>query len=180
MTCNKSHTQGLAARNNLYSYFKSRPLIVPSKSNQPLYTDFAAYNLVTPNPKFQAKFFVKALTHHTISRSTFNCSSAKMGLLALPHAAQAILSCYGLCHSYQCIMKLCQYEERSKKAAKFSNTAAEQLYKTCTTRASAAIAVRFPHATPLSIQILGYDVIGNDQGTLLSLRFSLSWKNRLF
>ena len=159
MTCNKSHTQGLAARNNLYSHFKSRPLIVPSKSNLPLYTDFATYSPVTPNPKFKAKFFVKALTHHTISGSTSSCSFAKMGLLALPHAAQAILSCYGLYHSYQCIMKLRQYEERSKKAAKYSNIAAEQLYRTRTTQASAAIAVRFPHATPLSIQILGYDVI---------------------
>ena len=67
MTCNKSHTQGLAARNNLYSHLKSRPLIVPSKSNLPLYTDFAAYNPVTPNPKFKAKLFVRALTHRTIS-----------------------------------------------------------------------------------------------------------------
>ncbi|OCK95959.1 uncharacterized protein K441DRAFT_686316 [Cenococcum geophilum 1.58] len=64
-----------------------------------------------------------------------------MGLLALPHAAQAILSCYGLYHSYQCIMKLRQYEERSEKAAKYSNIAAEQLYKTRTTQASAAIAL---------------------------------------
>lgn len=155
-------------------------MIVPSKSNLPLYTNFAAYNPVTPNPKFQAEFFVKALTYHTLSRSTFSRSSSKMGLLALSHAAQAILSCYGLYHSYQCIMKLRQYGERSEKAAKYSNTAAEQLYKTRTTQASAAIAVRFRHTTPLSIQILGYDIIENDQGTLLSLQFSFSWKNRLF
>ena len=103
-----------------------------------------------------------------------------MDLLALPHAAQALLSCYGLYHSYQCIMKLRQYEERSEKAAKYSKTAAEQLYKTRTTQASAAIAVRFPRATPLSIQVLRYDVIENGQGTLLSLQFSFSWKNRLF
>jgi hypothetical protein len=77
-------------------------------------------------------------------------------------------------------MKLRQYEERSEKAAKYSNIAAEQLYKTRTTQASAAIAVRFLHATPLSIQILGYDVIENDQGTLLGLQFPFSRKNRLF
>jgi len=71
-------------------------------------------------------------------------------------------------------MKLRQYEEGSKKAAKYSNTAAEQLYKTRTTQASAAIAVHFAHATPLSIQILGYDVIENDQGTLLSLQLPSS------
>lgn len=67
-----------------------------------------------------------------------------MGVSAILHAAQAALSAYGLYYSYQCITKLRQYEERSKKAAKYSNTAADQLHRTRTTQASAAIAVSLP------------------------------------
>ena len=58
------------------------------------------------------------------------------------HIPQALLSAYGLYLSYTSIKKLQQYEEKSEKAAKWSNTAAEQLHKTRTTQASGAFAVR--------------------------------------
>jgi len=85
-----------------------------------------------------------------------------MGFFALPHAAQAALSSYGLYHSYQCITKLRQYEERSEKAAKYSNTAAEQLRKTRTTQASAAIAVISSLVS--SIALLVFDAPSTSSG----------------
>ncbi|KAF2502400.1 hypothetical protein BU16DRAFT_576413 [Lophium mytilinum] len=62
-------------------------------------------------------------------------------LLVLPPATLSLVSAYGLYHSYQCIVKLRQYEEKSEKAAEYSNTAAEQLHKTRTTQGSAAISI---------------------------------------
>lgn len=61
----------------------------------------------------------------------------------LLHVPQAALSAYGLYMSYIAITNLREYEEKSEKAAEWSNTAAEQLHKTRTTQASAAISILF-------------------------------------
>lgn len=66
------------------------------------------------------------------------------------HVPQALLSVYGLYLSYNSIRNLQQYEEKSEKAAKWSNTAAKQLHKTRTTQASAATTVR-SHSLDLSL-----------------------------
>ena len=57
------------------------------------------------------------------------------------HLAQFTLSGYGLFNSWIAITNLRQYEEKSEKAAKWSNTAADQLHRTRTTQASGLIAV---------------------------------------
>jgi hypothetical protein len=67
-----------------------------------------------------------------------------MALAATYHLAQAGLCAYTGYMSYSAITKLQQYEEKSKKLAKFSSIAAEQLHKTRTTQASGAIAVSKP------------------------------------
>jgi len=64
-------------------------------------------------------------------------------LLTLPPIALSLISAYGLFHSYQCIVKLQQYEEKSEKAAQYSSTAADQLHKTRTTQGSAAVSILF-------------------------------------
>jgi hypothetical protein len=62
-------------------------------------------------------------------------------LLAILHALQAAFGAYNLYLSSISIRNLQKYEERSKQAAKYSNIAEHQLYKTRTTQASGAIAV---------------------------------------
>jgi hypothetical protein len=54
------------------------------------------------------------------------------------------ISGYGLYLSYQNITRLQQYEEQSKKAAEWSNTAAHRLHKTRTTQTSGTISVCLP------------------------------------
>jgi hypothetical protein len=66
------------------------------------------------------------------------------------YTGQALLSTYGLYHSYVSITNLMQYEEKSKKAAEWSNTAAHQLRKTRTTQATGAGAVGTLRFTPTS------------------------------
>jgi len=51
-------------------------------------------------------------------------------------------SLYAARTSYIAIVNLRKYEERSERAAKYSETAAHQLYKTRVTQASSAAAVR--------------------------------------
>lgn len=54
----------------------------------------------------------------------------------------AALSAYGLYLAYQNITRLQQYEQKSEKAAEWSNTAAQKLHKTRTTQATGTLAVR--------------------------------------
>jgi hypothetical protein len=79
-------------------------------------------------------------------------------LLKLPPVALSLVSAYGLFHSYQSIIRLREYEETTKKAAKYSNTAADQLFKTRTTQGSAAVSVGAP---PLSHPTQSHPLIRN-------------------
>ncbi|KAG8629289.1 hypothetical protein KVT40_003154 [Elsinoe batatas] len=65
------------------------------------------------------------------------------------HLGQATLASYGIYVSYIAIKNLRQYEEQSKKAAKFSDIAARQLHWTRTTQASGAVAVLLSFSTSL-------------------------------
>ena len=65
----------------------------------------------------------------------------------LPARAAASFSAYTLYLSSIAIQNLQKYEETSKKAAKYSNTAEQQLHKTRTTQASGVLSVPPP---PLS------------------------------
>lgn len=62
-------------------------------------------------------------------------------LTAAVNVLQAAFSAYNLYLSSICITKLQKYEEKSEKAAEWSNTAAKQLHKTRTTQASGTAAV---------------------------------------
>ncbi|KAL6166629.1 hypothetical protein ACJQWK_07971 [Exserohilum turcicum] len=53
----------------------------------------------------------------------------------------AALSAYGLYLAYQNITRLQQYEQKSEKAAEWSNTAAQKLHKTRTTQATGTLAL---------------------------------------
>ncbi|KAJ9637286.1 hypothetical protein H2201_001685 [Coniosporium apollinis] len=68
-------------------------------------------------------------------------------LLPALHGVQAALSAYGLYIAYHSITNLHKYEEKSEKAAKYSNTAAHQLHKTRTTQASGTVAILASLAT---------------------------------
>ncbi len=69
-----------------------------------------------------------------------------IALFSLLHALQASLSAYTLYLSSIAIQNLQKYEKTSKKAAKYSNTAEQQLYKTRTTQASGALSVPSPYS----------------------------------
>jgi len=58
--------------------------------------------------------------------------------------SQVAFSVYNLWLASISIMNLQKYEEKSKKAAEYSNTAARELHKTRTTQTSAALAVNMP------------------------------------
>ncbi|KAI0203408.1 hypothetical protein F4808DRAFT_418623 [Astrocystis sublimbata] len=62
-------------------------------------------------------------------------------LLKFVHVAQLVIAAYGALQSQVAITKLLSYEETSKKLAKVSDTAAQQLHKTRTTQASGAISI---------------------------------------
>ena len=68
------------------------------------------------------------------SPSIYTVSKFQLGLTSA-------LSAYGLFLSYQNITRLQQYEEKSEKAAEWSNTAAERLHKTRTTQTSGTVTV---------------------------------------
>ncbi|KAK5172565.1 uncharacterized protein LTR77_002685 [Saxophila tyrrhenica] len=59
--------------------------------------------------------------------------------LTLQHALQVVLAGYALRHSYVAITKLRKYEATTKKAAKWSDEAQQQLNKTRTTQGAGAI-----------------------------------------
>lgn len=72
------------------------------------------------------------------------------------HILQAAFSAYNLYLSSIAIRKLLGYEEKAKKAAKWSDIAEKELYKTRTTQASNAIAVSpFPN-TPSHFLFLSF------------------------
>lgn len=56
------------------------------------------------------------------------------------HVGQAILTSYTALLSYTSIVKLRKYEEKTEKAAGYSNTVEHQLHKTQTTMTSGALA----------------------------------------
>ncbi|KAG0646211.1 hypothetical protein D0Z07_8416 [Hyphodiscus hymeniophilus] len=62
-------------------------------------------------------------------------------ILSVLYCLQAAFSGYNLYLASISISNLQEYEETSKKAAKYSNTAEKQLHKTRTTQASGTIAV---------------------------------------
>jgi len=62
-------------------------------------------------------------------------------MLPIFHTCQVALSGYSLYLASVSISNLQGYEETSKRAAKYSDTAAHQLHKTRTTQASGTIAV---------------------------------------
>ena len=64
-----------------------------------------------------------------------------MPLSLLPLPLLATLSTYGLHLSYQNITRLRAYEEKSEKAAKWSDTVAERLRRTRTTQTSGTVTV---------------------------------------
>jgi len=68
------------------------------------------------------------------SPSIYTVSIFQLGLTSA-------LSAYGLYLSYQNITRLQQYEEKSEKAAEWSNTAAQRLHKTRTTQTSGTVTV---------------------------------------
>ncbi|KAF7453128.1 hypothetical protein A1F94_011819 [Pyrenophora tritici-repentis] len=64
------------------------------------------------------------------------------------------LSAYGLYLSYQNITRLQQYEERSEKAAEWSNTAAERLHKTRTTQTSGTVTLLVSFVTSTALLLV--------------------------
>jgi hypothetical protein len=76
-------------------------------------------------------------------------------LLSILHALQASFSAYTLYLSSISIRNLQKYEETSKKAAKYSSIAEQQLHKTRTTQASSALSVfslsPLPKKSPLTV-----------------------------
>lgn len=79
-------------------------------------------------------------------------------LLSVLHALQASFSAYTLYLSSISIRNLQKYEETSKKAAKYSNIAEQQLHKTRTTQASAALSVHPSHSA-ISAPLTHYQVL---------------------
>jgi hypothetical protein len=65
------------------------------------------------------------------------------------------LSAYSLYLSYQNITRLQQYEEKSKKAAEWSNTAAQRLHKTRSTQTSGTVTVSSNAPLTLLHEIVG-------------------------
>jgi hypothetical protein len=75
------------------------------------------------------------------SPSIYTVSIFQLGLTSA-------LSAYGLYLSYQNITRLQQYEEKSEKAAEWSNMAAQRLHKTRSTQTSGTVTVCLNHLRP--------------------------------
>lgn len=82
-------------------------------------------------------------------------SSTWSTLLLLTISATSL---YAARSSYIAIANLRKYEERSERAAKYSETAAQQLYKTRVTQSSSAAAVRRLNHTKSSVYYIRPDV----------------------
>jgi hypothetical protein len=70
---------------------------------------------------------------------------ARLLFLILQHVCQVVLSLYGLRYSFTAITNLQKYEEATKKAAKWSKEAEDQLFKTRMTQGTGIITVHNPH-----------------------------------
>ncbi|KAF2230950.1 hypothetical protein EV356DRAFT_535905 [Viridothelium virens] len=70
-------------------------------------------------------------------------------ILRFLHLAQAGIAGYGLYVSSISITNLQKYEKRTKQAAKYSQSAADQLYKTRTTQSAGAVAILISLLTSL-------------------------------
>jgi hypothetical protein len=85
--------------------------------------------------------------HQIININSFlvNMADSLSSITTLPPFLFAsALSAYGLYLCKENITRLQQYEEQSEKAAEWSNTVAQRLYKTRTTQASGSLSVRLP------------------------------------
>lgn len=78
------------------------------------------------------------------SQILFELKKPAMGskVLAALHGVQALLGLYNLYLASISIKNLHQYEEKSEKAAEWSNEAERQLHKTRTTQATGVLTVR--------------------------------------
>ncbi|KAL3419884.1 hypothetical protein PVAG01_08383 [Phlyctema vagabunda] len=63
------------------------------------------------------------------------------GILSVLHTVQSTFAAYNLYVGTQTVSNLLEYEEKSKKAAEYSNVAENQLYKTRTTQATSIASV---------------------------------------
>jgi hypothetical protein len=77
-----------------------------------------------------------------------------LSFITVLHGSQALFSLYNLSLCIISITKLRGYEATSKKAAQYSQAAADELNKTRTTQASALLAVRPPKLLQISILII--------------------------
>ncbi|KAL8967713.1 MAG: hypothetical protein Q9197_005282 [Variospora fuerteventurae] len=66
-------------------------------------------------------------------------------------ALMTLITLYAAQKSYVAILSLLKYEERSEKAAKHSETAAHELYKSKATQASSAVAIALSLASSLAL-----------------------------
>ena len=74
-------------------------------------------------------------------------------ILRFMHLGQAGIAGYGLYLSYISIMNLRKYEKRSEQAARYSSSAADQLYKTRTTQGAGVAAVSYIVRTQINISL---------------------------
>jgi hypothetical protein len=81
------------------------------------------------------------ITKSKLLLTTPSIMDTMSALLPILHVPQACLSAYTIYLSSIAVPKLQRYEERSEKAAEYSNVAEHQLHKTRTTQTSGAIAV---------------------------------------
>ena len=95
------------------------------------------------NPPSPNKPLLIDLAAHLSSLSNLLVNMAT-ALISLLHALQASFSAYTVYLSSISIRNLQKYEETSKKAAKYSNIAEQQLHKTRTTQASGTLSVPPP------------------------------------
>ncbi|RYN42657.1 hypothetical protein AA0112_g1583 [Alternaria arborescens] len=81
------------------------------------------------------------------SPSIYTVSIFQLGLTSA-------ISAYGLYLSYQNITRLQQYEEKSEKAAEWSNTAAQRLHKTRSTQTSGTVTLLLSFLTSTALVII--------------------------
>lgn len=91
----------------------------------------------TRQPSYVHLYPLSTLDHFDMSSFT-----GRDFLLRGQHVAQLFLSLYGGALSYVAITNLRKYEAASKKLAEWSSTAEHELWKTRTTQATGALAVR--------------------------------------
>lgn len=108
--------------------------------------DVIGFNIRSPTklpmPTTSPRYFVYATLPQKSYQVEFIMTSAlKTSVFTVIYGAQAAFSAYNLYLASTSISNLMGYEEKSKKAAEYSNIAEHQLHKTRTTQASGTIAV---------------------------------------